>query len=340
MGHEPVHTAARWEHGIVQTYRCPALCGMAPLDYFPCGSTGVVAVAGRLRAHDGGRAHSFVLSRDTAIVDGVTHELGNAEHWSPKKIEVGRNKLCTLSRVANPTAVAVAMLAANPKWAPGSGEEWPDTVKMPGPYATVLECASDQSAKSVKLATWNWEEAHMPTGYLMNTRLDLPEEEAATTGYCSTSGAPSECRDMVLNALWPEELLASLKATCGNEPKVCGANGGVQQAQQQQGQQDAQGLATFHEWLGGAASQKAPEPAQPEGLWWEKVSPTKSNRAAVLAEPVPVQVTKRAAPKAAAAPEPAATPATPAPAVSQGKWWERVGGQKPGAPRVGLANVL
>ena len=138
---------------------------------------------------------------------------------------------------------------------------------------------------------------------------------------------------------WPEELLASLKATCGNEPKVCGANGGVQQAQQQQGQQDAQGLATFHEWLGSAASQKAPEPAQPEGLWWEKVSPTKSDRAAVLAEPVPMQVTRKAAPKAAAPPEPVAAPATPAPAAS-GKWWERVGGQKPGAPRVGLANVL
>ena len=65
-------------------------------------------------------------------------------------------------------------------------------------------------------------------------------------------------------------------------------------------------------------------------LGWEKVSPMKSNRAAVLAEPVPVQATKRAAPKAAAAPEPAATPATPAPVVSKGKWWERVG----------LANVL
>lgn len=133
---------------------------------------------------------------------------------------------------------------------------------------------------------------------------------------------------MVLNALWPEELLASLKATCGNEPKVCGANGGVQQAQQQQGQQDAEGLATFHEWLGSAASQKAPERAQPEGLWWEKVSPTKSVRMAAAAEPEPV--TRKAAPKAAPALEPAAAPVTPAPVVSKGKWWERVG----------LANVL
>ena len=39
---------------------------MSPPEYFPCGSTGVVAIAGRIRVPGSKTPHSFVLARDSS----------------------------------------------------------------------------------------------------------------------------------------------------------------------------------------------------------------------------------------------------------------------------------
>ena len=219
-GAQPVHTLAKWADGILQSYRCPALCGMSPPEYFPCGSTGVVAIAGRIRVPGTKTPHSFVLARDSVIVDGTAHDLGSAGHWAPTTIPVGKDGACTLSRIVNPSAASVAKLAGGKALSLREAQEL-DTIKMPGEYATVIECTGSGGAP-VRVSTWNWKEAHMPTDYLMNTRIELPEEDAAGAGLCAGK-ALSECKDATVRALWPEALLADLKATCGNHVKSCPA---------------------------------------------------------------------------------------------------------------------
>ena len=153
------------------------------------------------------------------IVDGTAHDLGSAGHWAPTTIPE-KDGACTLSRIVNPSAASVAKLAGGKALSLREAQEL-DTVKMPGEYATVIECTGSGGAP-VRVSTWNWKEAHMPTDYLMNTRIELPEEDAAGAGL-SAGKALSECKDATVRALWPEALLADLKATCGNHVKSCPA---------------------------------------------------------------------------------------------------------------------
>ena len=176
-GAQPERTLAKWADGILQSYRCPALCGDVAAQYFPCGSTGVVAIAGRIRVPGSKTPHSFVLARDSVIVDGTAHDLGSAGHWAPTTIPMGKDGACTLSRIVNPSAASVAKLAGGKALSLREAQEL-DTIKMPGEYATVIECTGSGGAP-VRVSTWNWKEAHMPTDYLMNTRIELPEEDAA-----------------------------------------------------------------------------------------------------------------------------------------------------------------
>ena len=220
IGDAPVHTLAKWRNGIVQSYRCPAKCGMEPSWYYPCGSTGVVAIAGKFRSTSDGKDHTIVIAKDTILVDGQAHDLGRAGYWQPATVPIGDDE-CTLSRYENPATVAVRKLAAGIALA--DGEAPPDTVKMPGDYTTTFECKS-----GAKISLWNWDESHMPTGYLMNTNVELPAADPCVAGVCLSDDDAEVCQTPLFQELWPKELLDDLKATCGRTVDTCGEGGAPQ----------------------------------------------------------------------------------------------------------------
>ena len=128
IGDAPVHArqVAQRDRAVVPL---PAKCGMEPSWYYPCGSTGVVAIAGKFRSTSDGKDHTIVIAKDTILVDG-RRDLGRAGYWQPATVPIGDDE-CTLSRYEpgdGGGAQAGGGDRARRRRAP------PDTVKMPGDY--------------------------------------------------------------------------------------------------------------------------------------------------------------------------------------------------------------
>ena len=105
-----------------------------------------------------------------------------------------------------------------------------DAVKSPGDYETSFTCGG------AKLVTWYYDEEHMPTGYLMNALVTVPDaDKAGVTGLChSTSGddaAPQTCAKGDFYGRWATmgedgpmtkvDVLGKLAKVCGTKIPDC-----------------------------------------------------------------------------------------------------------------------
>merc|ERR1719197_2014531 len=199
MPHEdPIHTlVAKPGAYNIQSYHCP------------CGASAAVAYAGTF-TDKSGKPKSIVMWGQRVVVCGAADncreiDLGVKGDWNPTTKTIGDG--CVLERKYN---------RAN-----GGGG---DAVKSPGDYETSFTCGG------AKLVTWYYDEVHMPTGYLMNALVNVPEEDKdAVTGLChSTTGddaAATTCAKGDFYATWategPIDILAKLGKACGSTVPEC-----------------------------------------------------------------------------------------------------------------------
>ena len=161
-----------------------------------------------------GKPKSIVMWGQRVVVCGAADncreiDLGVKGDWNPTTKTIGDG--CVLERKYN---------RAN-----GGGG---DAVKSPGDYETSFTCGG------AKLVTWYYDEEHMPTGYLMNALVTVPDaDKAGVTGLChSTSGddaAPQTCAKGDFYGRWatagPVGILKKLGKACGSAVPDCNPKG-------------------------------------------------------------------------------------------------------------------
>ena len=211
MPHEdPVHTlVAKAGDYKIQSYHCPVVQATCQPDYYPCGASAAVAYAGSFTDKDGDPI-SVVMWGQRVVVCSDKHggcteiDLGVKGDWKWTTIEKNG---CVLKRKTNRANL-------------GKG----DSVKSPGDYETSFTCGS------AKLVTWYYDEVHMPTGYLMNALVTVPDaDKDAVTGLChGTTGddaAATTCAKDDFYATWatkgPVDILAKLSEACGSKVPDC-----------------------------------------------------------------------------------------------------------------------
>ena len=197
-------------------------------DFYPCDASAAVAYAGTFTDKAGSVksvvmfGQRVIICTDADIQSGGKSMLDHAEtckevdlgvkgDWSPTTKEIGGG--CVLSRKINRANV-------------GKG----DSVKSPGDYETSFTCGG------AKLVTWYYDEEHMPTGYLMNALVTVPDaDKAGVTGLChSTSGddaAPQTCAKGDFYGRWATmgedgpmtkvDVLGKLAKVCGTKIPDC-----------------------------------------------------------------------------------------------------------------------
>ena len=146
----------------IQSYHCPVVQETCQPDYYPCGASAAVAYAGSFTDKDGDPI-SVVMWGQRVVVCSDKHggcteiDLGVKGDWKWTTIEKNG---CVLKRKTNRANL-------------GKG----DSVKSPGDYETSFTCGG------AKLVTWYYDEEHMPTGYLMNALVTVPDaDKAGVTG--------------------------------------------------------------------------------------------------------------------------------------------------------------
>ena len=197
-------------------------------DFYPCDASAAVAYAGTFTDKAGSVksvvmfGQRVIICTDADIQSGGKSMLDHAEtckevdlgvkgDWTPTTKEIGGG--CVLSRKINRANV-------------GKG----DSVKSPGDYETSFTCGG------AKLVTWYYDEEHMPTGYLMNALVTVPDaDKAGVTGLChSTSGddaAPQTCAKGDFYGRWATmgedgpmtkvDVLGKLAKVCGTKIPDC-----------------------------------------------------------------------------------------------------------------------
>ena len=209
-GLDPIHTLAEkpGEYKI-QSFHCPVVQETCTKDYYPCGASAAVAYAGSFTDKDGDPI-SVVMWGQRVVVCSDKHggcteiDLGVKGDWKWKTIEKNG---CVLKRKTNRANL-------------GKG----DSVKSPGDYETSFTCGG------AKLVTWYYDEVHMPTGYLMNALVTVPDaDKGAVTGLChATTGADAAattCAEGDFYGRWatagPVDILKKLGKACGSAVPDC-----------------------------------------------------------------------------------------------------------------------
>jgi hypothetical protein len=211
MPHEdPIHTlVAKPGAYNIQSYHCPVVQSTCQPDYYPCGASAAVAYAGTF-TDKSGKPKSIVMWGQRVVVCGAADncreiDLGVKGDWNPTTKTIGDG--CVLERKYN---------RAN-----GGGG---DAVKSPGDYETSFTCGG------AKLVTWYYDEVHMPTGYLMNALVTVPDaDKGAVTGLChATTGADAAattCAEGDFYGRWatagPVDILKKLGKACGSAVPDC-----------------------------------------------------------------------------------------------------------------------
>ena len=196
----------------IQSYHCPVVQETCQPDYYPCGATSAVAFAGRFTGASGA-THTILFHGEDVYIDGQKVDLGVRGNWTAK---AATQDGCTierkLNRVIDPKSDAL------------------DAGKMTGEYETSFSCGG------AKVTTWYYDEEHMPTGYLMNALVTVPDaDKAGVTGLChSTSGddaAPQTCAKGDFYGRWATmgedgpmtkvDVLGKLAKVCGTKIPDC-----------------------------------------------------------------------------------------------------------------------
>ena len=170
--------------GVVQYYSCPVACtGSLNSTWHPCGASSAVAVAAEI---DG---KAIAVTDNEVYVDGIQvvsiHGFGAWESEDGKMV---------ISRGLD-----------NDQEMYTPGEKTMFTIKT--------------TEGSFELATWTFKAAKMPTGYVHNTRLSMPD--AMTWTHYNLDGSCFDDKDRTLDEApaepikaWPAGLLVSLKEKC------------------------------------------------------------------------------------------------------------------------------
>ena len=173
----------------ISIFNCPTICelgtgsvadGRADSvgDWFPCNASSIVGIAASLSGHV-----IEVTSPDFATsvsIDGVAVTISQSSGYT------------------SPDRVITVTLVS---------EAWTGDVRKPAgaPYLRIL-------AGTRVLSVWAYWTHHMPTGYLLNARVDMPPSQwPSADGLCSKNVvAPAD-----FTSHFRSEALASFTSTCG-----------------------------------------------------------------------------------------------------------------------------
>jgi len=194
----PLFEMARWDGGLLQSYRCPAKCPSSSHDNYPCGASAAAAFAGRMTA-PGGTSHTFAVAGKQLYVDGTQIDVPDFSVTAKQQLWKATDG-CVLMRRPNPAANRAA-------------------AKMPGAYNVTFTCGD------AVVTFWTTSEDRMPTGSLVNALLECPEDKKVVAGLCSDSAGsnamPRRCADDDTASVWPAVLLSTLDGACSMKTPQC-----------------------------------------------------------------------------------------------------------------------
>ena len=201
-----VRTLALWHAGSIQIYACPVRCDVSSsnAEWFPCGASSSVAMAASV--YD----TNVTLFGDDLYVGGmlVSPSISPRETRTLVCPHCPINGLLTLRRLA---------------------DDDPD-YRTPGPK---LELVWGDGDGAVRVTTYKFDIANMPTGFLHNVKIDLaPQSAASTVGLCAgAEGAAANNGAGLPSCSVVDVRDTNPGLTCGDRLTYLMSEGGQTQAQ-------------------------------------------------------------------------------------------------------------